>query len=214
MSQQRHLRRTQRQDALAVVVAVVVDGSRDPRYRRRGGAVAVRSGPRVPGKRLRAAEEHQPGGVPEPEQQQPGRDGRVQSGRQPERAGHRCRRRRGRRRRRQERAVDQVQQIVRERRARTARQHAQRRHTVAGRPEDGGKTADSMGSALQPPAAAVQRYRLLAVQRWRRRNVPGQQISRRPFFVQGSADVFLASAQSREWPAPVTNKNDLRPSRN
>lgn len=143
MSQQRHLRRTQRQDALAVVV----DGSRDPRHRRRGGAVAVRSWPRVPGKRLRAAEEHQPGGVPEPEQQQPGRDGRVQSGRQPERAGrpHRRRRRRGRR---QERAVDQVQQIVRERRARTARQHAQRRHTVAGRPEDGGETADSMGSAL------------------------------------------------------------------
>lgn len=139
VSQQRHTRRTQRQGAVAVVIVV---RSRDSRYRRRGGAVAVRSGPRVPGERLRAAEEHQPGVVPEPEQQQPGRDGRVQSGRQPERAGRR--RRRGSR---QERAVDQVQQIVRERRARTARQHAQRRHTVAGRQEDDGETAVSMGSA-------------------------------------------------------------------
>lgn len=144
MPQQRHLRRTQRQNAVAVAVVV---RSRNSRYRGRGDVVAVRSGPRVPGKRLRAAEEHQPGGVPEPEQQQPGRDRRIQSGRQPERAGRRRRDRRRRRRQERTRTVDQVQQIVRERRARTARQHAQRRHTVAGRQEDGSETVVTMGSA-------------------------------------------------------------------
>lgn len=115
---------------------------------RRNVAVAVRAGPRVSGERLRAAEEHQPAGVPEPEQQQPGRDVEVAAGAagrlQPERRD----RRRGRekQRRRSCWTFDQAQQVVRERSARAARQHAQRRHTVARRPE-----AEAV-AAVGPPA--------------------------------------------------------------
>lgn len=125
--------------------------------------MAVRPGPRVPGERLRAAEEHQPVGVPEPEQQQPGRRAEVSAGAagrlQPE---HRDRRRRREKQRRgRSWTVDQAQQIVRERRTGAARQHAQRDHTVARRPET--ETVAALGPALQQRRCTVQRRVVVVV---------------------------------------------------
>lgn len=136
----------------AAAPAADVVQSRDPWYRRWFDAVAVRAGPRVPGKRLRAAQEHQQpaGGVPEPEQQQPGHGrrgghedvvpggggGRQQPEQQRRRAGDRRRGAHGDRDdgkgRGRDDHVHQVKQVVREWRARATRQHAQRRHPVAG----------------------------------------------------------------------------------